>query len=323
MYLTHNNHYEFGWGSGKFNFENMSEKFWMKFGKAEYIPTSFRSECVRAATLISINSKKPILILFSGGIDSEVVVRSFQEADVEFETLIVNFISEGQIINSHDTKWAYDYVLKNNIRHRVYDYDLDSFILNSLLIENDKFKPCHEWPILVHADIVEQFSDYRCVLGGGDLALKRHRFNGRNNKGLYLEEEPISVAIMNSARLSGGEANNRFFMHTPEQMLSWLLDHDVSHWIKYEEGLASKFGTINYHGIKYFCYFRHWPDIVARPKLTGFEVFDLTRLKQLSKLETLDGIDLDQKSKIIIECYKTKSENIIIEYEDLIKSLMP
>lgn len=323
MYLTHNNHYQFGWGDNVFNFENMDGPFWMKFGKAEYVPTSFRQECVRSAKLISENAKKPILILFSGGIDSEVVVRCFQEAGVEFKVLIVNFVSNNTIINQHDTYFAHLYVSKHNIEFISYNYDLDYFILNELEKENIKFKACHEWPILVHANIVKLFPDYHCVLGGGDMALKRHRYHGRNKKGLYLEEEPISVAVMESAIQVGSQANNRFFMHTPEQMLSWLLDHDINHWIKYEEGLASRFGNINYHGIKYFCYFRHWPDIIPRPKLTGFEIFNLGKLQQYSKLESLDGLELDELSRIIVKCHQCSQKNIIIDYEDLLKTLLP
>ena len=124
MYTTHNNHFQFGWGDSLFNFDNKIGNYWVKFGRCEYMPTSFKYECTRAAKLISENATKPILICFSGGIDSEVVIRSFQSANVEFEVGIMNLTYlDDPSINKHDIQYALDYVTQHNIKHTIVNID--------------------------------------------------------------------------------------------------------------------------------------------------------------------------------------------------------
>lgn len=315
MYTTHNNHFEFGWGTGLFNFDNRSGKYWMKFGRAEYIPTSFKDECIRAAKLISENATKPVLICFSGGIDSEAVVRSFQEANVEFEVGIMNLTyKDNDSINHHDIIFALDYVKQHNLKYTIVNIDFEDFVRNKL-IDNAKKYNTDYVGILLHYEMVKHFPNHHCVLGGGDIRLQRHRNNGRPNlPGLYLEEEVVSIALIDAAREIGNDISHRFFMQTPEIMLAWLLDPDINHWIKYEYALASVWTNMNYFGIKPYVLYRHWPDMAIRLKYTGLEKFyDLYRNNLI-----------DDDIKQILEEVKQYGETeIIIDYNDLLEQLMP
>lgn len=320
FYCTHNNHFQFGWGTGTFNFTNKIGNYWVKFGRAQYIPTSFRSECVRAAKLIFENSQKPLLVCFSGGIDSEVIVRSLLEAKVYFEVVIMKLNYKDQKnINSHDNIYAFNFAKKNNIKINEFDFDLEDFIKNKFKIEANKFG--NYLGILIHTEIVKSFPDYHCILGGGDINLKRHRYNGRKDKeGLYIEEGEISINAMEAAYYQKNGVSNRFFMHTPELMLAWLLDKDISHFIKYEKALASRYGTINSGSMKAFAYHRNWPDLIPRPKFNGFE--KLTLWDQDKKNENdptiIEIIEQIQNDQII-----NSKKNVIIDYEQLMESLVP
>jgi Asparagine synthase len=314
-YSTHNNHFQFGWGEGLFNFDDQRVNYWMKFGRCEYLPTSFKFECIRAARLISENAKKPVLVCFSGGIDSEVVVRSFQEANVDFEVGIMNLIYRGNTsLNQHDIKYAKDYVEQHKLKHIIIDIDFDEFLQTHLLSNAKKYKS-ELVGILLHREMIKSFPDHHCVLGGGDIQLQRHRFNDRPElTGLYLEEEEISISLMESAREIGNDVSNRFFMHTPEIMLAWIMDPDIQHWIKYEYALASPWTNMNYFGIKPYTLYRHWPDMAIRPKYTGLEKFyDLYHNNQL---------DNDTR-KIVDDVKKYGETEIIIDLKDLIEQLMP
>ena len=116
-YVTHDDHFQFGWGDGMFNFNDRQGEFWVKFGRAKYQPVSFRQECVRAAGLIAQHAAKPILICYSGGIDSEIVVRSFQESGADFEVVIMKLkYDNDDHTNKHDTKYAFEYIEQHNIK---------------------------------------------------------------------------------------------------------------------------------------------------------------------------------------------------------------
>jgi hypothetical protein len=315
MYMTHNNHFEFGWGSDKFNFDNQTGEYWVKFGRAEYIPTSFRQECVRAATLIGQNAKRPILICLSGGMDSEVVARSFIEAGVPFEVAIMNIsYRDNDNVNSHDNCYAYDYASENNIKVHIITIDLETIIREQLLSESKKYKGCY-LGLIMHKNIVQNFPDYHCVLGGGDIKLSRHRNNGRPEvPGLFLEEEVISVAPLEVGYHEDRDVNNRFFMHTPELMLAWLIDHDIGHWIKHEVSLDSRYCNVNYYAAKAWCQCRHWPDIIDRPKYNGLEHVDLFDRQKNIKNDLTDIID---------ECKSHNQTEIIIDYNELLSMLLP
>ena len=314
MYTTHNNHFQFGWGDGTFNFDNRVGQYWVKFGRSAYLPTSFREECVRAARLLGENATNPLLVCFSGGVDSEVVVRSFQEARVEFTVLIMEISYRGATVNYHDITYALDYVTEHGIPYRTVTIDLEDFLKNKMLHEVVRYKAGKYIGILLHNEMIKQFPQHHCVLGGGDICLERHRYNGRPEKsGLYLEEEIISVALVESALAQGNNISNRFFMHTPELMLAWLLDSDIQHWIKYEAALASKFTNVNYFGMKAFAIYRHWPDMAIRPKYTGLE----------SVWAWHKTHPQDETSKLIAYAETIYETEIIIDYDDLLSQLKP
>jgi hypothetical protein len=317
QYFTHNNHFRFGWGSSEYNFEDKSGDYWVDFGRASYTPTSLRSECVRAATLIRENINTPLLVCFSGGIDSEIIVRSFQEANISFEVVIMRLNYRDQLnVNQHDNIYAFDYVKKHNIPYHVVDIDLEYIIRNVFEIEADKYKGNY-LGILIHTEITKQFPQHHCILGGGDLKLKRHRFNGRPAiPGLFIEEGEISLSAIEAAYRRGMGINNRFFMHTPELMLAWLLDPDVAHWIKYEYAFAGNFTVIDYHGIKAFVLYKHWPDMTPRPKFNGFEKLTLWNPNKKHEHDS-DIIDILERVRIR---YKNNND-IIISYSDLMNKL--
>lgn len=320
-YVTHNNHLRFGWGTKQYNFDDKFGKYWVEIGKAKYMPTSFRDECVRAAKLINDNVTQPILVCFSGGIDSEVIVRSLQEANAKFEIVVMRLNYNGlKNVNEHDNEYAFNYAKKHSIPYHIVDFELTDFIKNVFENEADQYKGDY-LGILIHTEIVKKFPNHHCILGGGDIKLKRHRFHGRpDTPGMFIEESEISISAIEAAHRQGHGVSNRFFMHTPELMLAWLTDPDIAHWIKYEYALAGKFTVIEFNGIKAFTLYKHWPDMTPRPKYNGFE-----------KLTLWDKTFADDHDPEILQVlsrvtkkYKNGSENdIVIDYQELMKKLLP
>jgi hypothetical protein len=316
MYITHNNHLKFGWGNGTYNLDNKFGEFWVRYGRAEYQPASFREECVRAARLIGESAKKPILIFFSGGIDSEIMVRSFQEADVPFEVAIMKFkYRHDEHINAHETKRAFEIAIEDDLTCHTMTLDLEDYFKN-VLPESCRQYKTNNWSKLIVTEMIKHYSNYHCVIGGGNISLQRHKTNGRSGlTGLYLEEELVNVAAIEAAYQAGTTVCNRFFMYTPELMLAWLTDPQVSHWVKYENALTSKYTNLNYYGIKTYMMYKHWPDMHIRPKYSGIERMTVLLNRDLNINE---DISLFLKN---INLYK-RSE-FIIDYATLIEWLTP
>ena len=95
---THKNHFKFGYWSdtgGPHWFlppDGTEELTWtVDFGFCEYKPTNFKDECYRAARLITDSTTEIPNIMFSGGNESEVVVRSFMDQEIPFKVSILKF----------------------------------------------------------------------------------------------------------------------------------------------------------------------------------------------------------------------------------------
>lgn len=305
MYITHTNHFKFGWGEGTFNFGNMFGDFWVKFGSVNRTPGTFKQECVNAAKLISDSAKQPILIFFSGGIDSEVVVRSFLETNVQFEIAVIKYVYQGnENINEHETRRAYEIAIEHNLKCHTVSVDLEQAFKNQIPELCKRYKT-NNWLKLLVAETVRQFSNYHVVIGDGQLFLKRHKTNGRRGlSGLYLEEEIVDIAAIEVAKEVGAGITNRFFTYTPELMLSWLTDPTIAHWIKYENALNGAYTNLNYYGIKTYTFYQHWPEMSIRPKYSGIERMTML-LKRYPNINAdiklfLDNINLYKRTEFII-----------------------
>jgi len=334
MYITHNNHFDFGWGTGTLNFnEKDSNSYRFSFGRASYIPSSFRQECVRAARLIGENAKKPIIIHFSGGIDSEIVVRSFLEAEVPFEVSIMQLLYKGNPhYNSFDTVYAFDLARKHKIKTHVFTQDIEQFVKTTFEKEADAWKTNH-LAIAMQTEFVRNFPNYHNVYGGGDLKPQRYKSLGKSSvlrgtaneihktqNGLYVIEAESAVQVCFRAWECGTSTSNRFFIHTPELMLSWLYDPDIRHWIKYESALHSRWTDLNHHGIKAFVCYKHWPEMPMRPKFTGFEVLGtkdfITSQLSPESMEILARVNAKYGGNYVGSSKK-------VDVQDLIKMLLP
>jgi hypothetical protein len=312
---SYKDHFKFGWGDGTYNFSENDLTYWVKFGKAERIPGDFRTECVNAARLIGQSAEKPVMVCFSGGIDSEIILTSMIEAGVKCKALIANIIHEGVVVNAHDTKYAFEYVEKHNVDHLVYDFDLADFFRNRLLADVINYRAPRPG-LLIHADLVRTFSkNYLCVLGGGDLHFYRGEFNNKPEfSEMYVTEEQVSVSAIHAAVDLGETVVSRFFMYTPELMLSWLLNNDIKNFIKNEKA----FTTITSYNIKPFIFHKLWPELIPRPKYTGFENINLFHREQMNTCDP-------ELLQIMRTAIKTifPSNTIYYQYSELLNILSP
>lgn len=311
--FTHNNHLKFGWGSGLYNFDDKNEQFWETVGPAEYIPVSYKEECLRAARLISEAATKPIMIFLSGGVDSEVVARSFIDIGVYFEVVTTNILYNGEIVNVHDTRYTSEFIKHHNLKSHTVDIEYKDVVdrLTKIRETQNSSTPYYKISVayLCQIEMFEQFcQDYHCVIGagGGGRSLVRYRANGgpSDKYGVYCDDSSSNVAAFELSFRASADVT-LFFWYTPEMLLAWLLDTDVSHWIKYEKALAGAHSRMNNHALKSFVFYKIWPDMEIREKLGGFE--KISEFKELF----YDSFYNDDK------CF------VQIDSKDLLEMLMP
>jgi hypothetical protein len=293
--LSKQNHFEFGFSHDgapegvPFSFrDSPDDKWFVRYGTCERRPLSFHDECLAAARTIRDSTALPIDVFFSGGIDSEVAMRSFLEAGIPIRVFCLKFANG---LNSHDVEWAEKVCRKLGVSLKLVDLDILKFW------ENDGWDyatrtQCVSPQLLSTMWLADQ-TDGFCVLGSGEnFIVKRVPNDYVSGESPYLrsvwdlfEKEKIAAWYRHFI-VRGRDAAPGFFQYTPELMLSWFLDElGCNLWND------RIFGKRNSVSSKQNFYRRHF-EIEERPKYTGFEHIQDEDAKFRRELRTrFDGCD--------------------------------
>lgn len=169
---------------------------------------------IEAAQHLKNSIGNKISLCFSGGIDSQCLVQSFQEAELDFDLHILRFNKD---LNSHDVDHAFKYCERRNLKLNVIDID----VLNFLSIHN------HEYGVRynsasphfnVHYKLFNILAEkgYDGVIVGGNAPLHTTYNNlwGTNyNKN--------AQNYINYTKISGFKCQGNFLSYYPK--LSWAI----------------------------------------------------------------------------------------------------
>ena len=126
--FSYNNHIKYGYDKVyDYQFRSSSDQTYsLQFSKAKHTVLSYKDECIRTAHLIKERAgNQPIWISYSGGIDSECVIRSFMEAGIPFNVATTKFKGE---LNEYDLYFARKFCRENNIELHEIQIDIEKFL---------------------------------------------------------------------------------------------------------------------------------------------------------------------------------------------------
>lgn len=281
---TYNNHFKFGYLQQ--NLENQfvknlygsriseSDSWIVEYGQCEKNVADFRTECINAAQKIYDNRQGlKIDVLFSGGSDSEIVLRSFLELGVDFNVHIMRY---DDYLNAHD--WCYAYTICQNLNIKPIFHDLNLL----KFWETEKFRnfavisKCVSPQLVSHMWLMDKI-DGLAVMGSGEcytarmdiLENRATNFNDANYSRhvpwvLYEREKIACWYRFPMARSQ--PAIPGFFQYTPEIMYSFLIDETCQ--LLHNNKLI---GKLSNKGSKFNIYKKYWPELIDRKKWSGFE----------------------------------------------------
>lgn len=273
--LSDRNHFQFGYNGIAFVDRKSSEdEFFVSYGKCSREPQAFHNECLETARIIRKNTNDEITVLFSGGIDSEVVVRSFVEAGIKIKVAIMRYKDD---LNAHDIEYAIDTCRELNITPTFYDLDLLEFWKQDYL-PYAHLTRCFSPQLITTMWLIDQIKGF-VVLGSGECLLEK-----RHDVWYLFEKERIASWYRFFIHRNRNGCPG-FFQYTPEIMLSYLKDSEVVKMVKESVVESST-------KIKLEMYQQHFP-VKTRPKYTGFEKVQHEDHVIRTKLKELYG-DSDQ-----------------------------
>lgn len=161
----------------------------------------FKIECIIAAQkAIESNYKNlPIVVMMSGGIDSELVAESLRLAHIPFKAVIgilqATFAGNTTIFNTHDYAVAERWCIKNNIDILYCPIEIyeQSTLLSEYAISACGFSPQYA----CHMYIMKwcQTQGYFFIAGNGELDFKLH------NGDYYMVDEQREFVLANFCRI--------------------------------------------------------------------------------------------------------------------------
>jgi len=264
MFSSLNNWYIWKYDNDILGRQNeMGTKEYSTFFKFDGAVQDFKTELVSCAekSLEVINTKP--CIFFSGGIDSEIVIRSYLELGVNPEIIIVRYEDD---INIYDVSFAVVICNQLGINYRIVDFNLKKFYENDAerVAEIAQIDRPRALPQLKFLEFTDNFPIY----GSGDITVFRTD-DDYTKKGKWMvcchEHDTswckYSMAINRPAILC-------WFKWTPGVVLSYFRTEWCQKLINDE--YIGKLGT---NSTKYFGYKEAFPDIIPRIKKTGFETY--------------------------------------------------
>jgi hypothetical protein len=244
----------------------------------------FNQEVLNAAKICAEKAKGKIVVCFSGGIDSEVIVRALHQLKVDFVALSFVYTSDNGWINYHDVWHAENCCKELGIKHTIHEYDLNEFIRTGMdyYYDNKYFRNDLKIYYLLRMEFMrigKQYGDY-IIKGSGEQRFEMIHtptntlINGKNHTKYPTDTE---VGIMHSPALSnvlrymkefGIDGNPYFYYTTPELCAAYQQIPIIDFSLKQPNFYNNWNSTIITKTLAYQCVYPH---LTGRKKFNGFE----------------------------------------------------
>ena len=295
MNFTHNNHLTYTIGDRPFGYrETPYEKYKVNVGKIdqEYYKTSnWLEEQYRTADIVSREFGKDFIVFFSGGTDSEIVLRAFKQIGVKPRAICIKFKND---YNIADVNKAFEIAKGMNIDLEVVEFDVKEFYQSGEAATFASMLQCRQIAYLtVYYNILKLQAP---AVMGGEMLLRRH-VTPTESKWYYCIRENEDASAMRFSLKYNIPLVNEWFSYTPEMIGYYLEDLEIQKLItdRYNYKLASV-------SSKNKILQRLFPNIVDKEKTHGYEQlmgFNGETYRELymthpKRLESsLDGIFID------------------------------
>ena len=308
MNFTLNNHLTYTINDRLYGYrENPYEKFTVNVGKIDndlYKTSNWVEEQYRTARIIANEYGNDFVLMFSGGTDSEIVLRAFKHIGVTPRVVFVKFNND---YNLADLIEAHKVTNDLGVNLEVIDFDVVDFYKSGEAFEFASEIQCRQIAyITVYYNIRKLGIP---AIMGGEMLLQR-KTTPDGGRWYFCFRENQDGSAMRFSQHYGIPLVNEWFSYTPE-MMGYYIDHPVIKALITERFnyKLSSFSTKNVVLKEYM------PAILNKTKTHGYEnllgfnmeTFNKLHASHVKRLESsLDGIYMDE---LRIKLFGESSDN--------------
>ena len=295
MNFTQDNHLTYTIGDRLFGYrETPYEKYKVNVGKIDcdyYKTSNWLEEQYRTADLVYKDLGKDLVVMFSGGTDSEIVLRSFLKIGIKPRAVFIKFKNG---YNWNDYLNGLVICNELGIMMETVEFDVKEFYNSGEAAEFATILQCRQIAYLtVYHNILKLQTP---AVMGGEMLLRRH-VTPTDSKWYYCIRENEDASAMRFSLKYNIPLVNEWFSYTPEMIGYYLENSGIQNLIteRYNYKLASV-------SSKNKILYELMPELVKKHKTTGYEKllgFNGETYRELylthpRRLESsLDGIFID------------------------------
>jgi hypothetical protein len=262
-----------------------------------YRKGSYKGELMRTAELIRADYGRDLVLMLSGGTDSEIVLRSFLQVGYTPRCVMIRFKDD---YNDVDVVEAIDLCNQLNVPLEFVDFDVKDFLYSGEAAHFGNQLQCTQITYLMVYHTILKLG--MPAVMGGEVFLRRD-IGTQPSSWYYCFRENEDASAMRFTNTFGVSLVNEFFSYTPELLLHYLnrpeIQSLVSNRMNYKLSSVSSKNAI----LKTLV-----PELIERKKTHGFEKliafnFEAYRTlasQQILRLEpSLDGIEYNTIIKML------------------------
>jgi hypothetical protein len=226
---------------------------------------SFKEELINnAKSTIDYYDGRKFSLLFSGGMDSELVLRSYLELNHNFD---VNIFKYERNYNIYDVSYAVIICEKLGVPYNIIDFNLEKFYETDAekISELAQIDRPRALPQLKFIDYV----DHIPIMGASDCRWYRKHENYSMPSEWWIQCFEHDIGYSKYIREIDRPAVAEWFKWTPGLVISYTQLEWFKNLVK-----DKYFGKLGTTSTKFLGYLEAYPDLLHRIKKTGFEYSD-------------------------------------------------
>lgn len=294
--FTLDNHLKYTIGDRLYGYrETPIEKYKVTCGqidKAYYKTSDWVNEQYRTADAIYQEFGKDLMVMFSGGTDSEIVLRAFKHIGITPRAVFVKFKYD---YNIADLYMAEKIAQNMGIKIEVVEFDVKDFYHSGQAWEFAAEIQCRQMAYLTVYHHIRKLQTPAVM--GGEMLFKRH-VDRAGSRWYYCIRENEDASAMRFSNKYEIPLVNEWFSYTPE-MMGYYLEHPKIRWL-FSERYNYKLSSVS---SKNTILHQYMPDLLEKRKTHGYErllgfngeTYAELYKSHVKRLESsLDGIFVDE-----------------------------
>ena len=260
--IRYNNWMTYSYDGIENGLKKIDSSFSIKFkADKEPLDISYKDALFRNASIMRDQYTEPFDVCLSGGIDSEVVVRTFKDLGIKHNTFIFRLEDS---INAIDVSNAITLCNALNIDYKIIDFNLRKFFENDALhyAEIIKTPRAGRLPRLMWFEMLDNI----VITGEGEPYWTRDLATEETKSSWSFHFSEDAYTNSRYTDIISKTAICDWYEYTPEIMWSFKKIPLIENLLK--DNLPNKLSTWS---SRHIIHKEIWPDIKYIPKLTGFE----------------------------------------------------